>query len=982
MASASASILRHVEQFMAVHPTERLTDHELVERFVRERDEAAFAAIVRRHGGMVLGLCRRILRHEQDAEDAFQAAFLILARKARTIRRSEAVGGWLYRVAYHLAVRARAAAVKHGRRVGAGLETVPQRGTVPQREPSADHLADVTWREVRAVVDEELGRLPESYRSALVLFYLEGRTQEEAARHLGWSKGTLRRRLDKGRELLRRRLIRRGLAPAAALTASLLADGTTPAVSPVLTRAIIRQAFPSATVSPAVAALAEGCSRSLSVGKAKLALAVILAVGAVTGVGLWTHRSLAAPTGAPLADAAPKAETPAPAPREKKDKQQQLVLQGRVLDPDGKPVKGARLYSPHLLKDPPETDDDVTVVRRGVTDSDGRFRVTIPPSDARLDWGASLVAAADGYGVDWVDLPKGDSTTELTLRLVKEHSIRGRLVSTEGKPLAGARVTIIALMMKPGGRLDDFLTAWEKDWQSAQRRAPKQLEASLHTMASATTDKDGCFRIPGVGSERVAVLQIRGEGIAQKFLYVITRTGFDPRALNKTARERIAAEQRTGDEPPSLYGPRFEHVAAPSRILEGTVREAGSGKPVAGYTISAHAGYNNPVISVSDKQGRYRLVGLPKMKQYLLTAEPPENSSWLRQGARVADTEGLQPLTADFTAARGIVVKGQVIDKTTGRGVQCGLRFTPLPDNPYFAKPGYDSFQYERLTTETDAEGRFRMPVIPGPGVFMAQAWAGAKTEDGQAINPYKQAELDAEAAKHIAVTNTDDGNRYFTAAGNSLEFLDNQNVAKRLDLAPDAGTVTCNLYVERGRTLKVKIQDAEGKPLTGAAVAGLSATGSIVPSLRGDACTVFALDPKKPRRLIFLHSERQLAGTLTVRGDEKEPPTACLVSTGSVIGRLLDGDGQAIAGVEIGLAFDDGDARELYRRVEGERSLVRTDKEGRFRIDGVVPGLKFGLSLRQGRRYLAGEPRIGLRQVKPGETLDLGERRTKPSTP
>jgi hypothetical protein len=542
-------------------------------------------------------------------------------------------------------------------------------------------------------------------------------------------------------------------------------------------------------------------------------------------------------------------------------------------------------------------------------------------------------------------------------------------------------VTLIALMMKPNGRLDGFLAAWERDWQSAQRRTPKQLEAPLDAMASATTDRDGRFRIPGVGTERVAVLQIRGTGIAQAFLYVITRPGFDPTALSKAARARMVAEQRTGAESPSLYGPRFEHVVAPARIIEGTVREAGSRKPVGGFTISASAGYNNPVNAVSDKQGHYRLVGLPKMKQYLFNAEPPENSSWLRTGARLADTEGLQPLTVDFTVARGIVVIGRVIDRATGKGEQSGLRFAPLPDNQYFGKPGYDSYHYERLSTTTDVEGRFRIVVLPGPGVLMAQAWAGAKTNGGQAINPYTQAKLDAEDGKHIPVTNTDDGDHYFTAAGNSLEFLNGTNVVKRLNLAPDAGAVMCDLFVERGRSLTVKVRDAEGKPLTGAAVAGVSATGSILPSLREVSCTVFALDPKKPRRMIFLHSERKLAATLSVRGDEKEAPTARLEPTGTVTGRLLDSDDQPLAGVEIGLSFDDGDAREMYRRLDGERPPVRTDKEGRFRIEGVVPGLKFGLSLRHGRVYLAGEPRIGLRQVKPGETLDLGERRAKPSS-
>jgi RNA polymerase sigma factor (sigma-70 family) len=967
MASASASILRHVEQFIAVQPTERLTDHQLVERFVRERDETAFAALVRRHGGMVLGVCRRILRHEQDAEDAFQAAFLILSRKARTIRRSEAVGGWLYRVAYHVAVRARADAIKHGRPTGVGLETVPQRES-----------ADVTWREIRAVVDEELGRLPESYRSALVLFYLEGRTQEEAARQLGWSKGTLRRRLDKGRELMRLRLIRRGLAPAAALTAALLGDSTAPAVSAIQVHAVVRQALHSATVSPTTALLAEGGIKTLAQGKVKLALAMLLAISVVSGVGLWMP-GLVTPAGEPTVHSSQKTEPPALAPPDKKAKPQQLVLRGRVLDPDGKPVKGARLYSPHVKKDPPDTDDDITVVQRGVTGADGRFRVTIPPSDARLDWGASLVAAADGYGVDWVEMPKSDSPAELTLRLVKDQEVRGRLVSTEGKPLAGVRVRVLALLMKPDGRLDDFLVAWEKDWQNAQGQTPKQTEMPTDSMASIVTDKDGRFRIPGLGSERVALLQIRGDGIALATLHVIARAGFDPAPWNRAVRQRMAAEQSIPVEPPLLYGPAFEHVAVPTRIIEGTVRETGSGKPVAGYTISHSLGLGDSPSSVSDKQGRYRLVGLPKMKHYQFGAEPPENSAWLRAGARLEDTEGLRPLTVDFTVARGVVVKGRVIDKTTGKGVQGSLRFAPLPDNKYFGKPGYDSYRYERLSTATDAEGRFRIVVLPGSGVLMAQAWAGEKTNDGQAINAYKQAEFDAEDRKHIPVTNTDDGGRFFTADGNSLEFLSILNAIKRLDLAPDAGTVTYDLFVERGRTLTVKVQDAEGKPLAGVAVTGLSATFSMVPSLREASCTVFALEAKKPRRLIFLHPGRQLGGTLTVRGDEKEPLTARLAPTGAVIGRLLDIDGQAIAGVEIGLAFDDGDAREMYRRLHPDRPPTRTDKEGRFRIEGVVPGVKFGLSLRQGRIYLAGEPRIGLRQVKPGETLELGDIHTKP---
>jgi hypothetical protein len=415
------------------------------------------------------------------------------------------------------------------------------------------------------------------------------------------------------------------------------------------------------------------------------------------------------------------------------------------------------------------------------------------------------------------------------------------------------------------------------------------------------------------------------------------------------------------------------------RIIEGTVREAGTGEPVAGFTISSLVGDNNPVAAVSDKEGRYRLIGLPKRKQYLLTAEPPENSSWLRAGVRPADTEGLQPLKVDFTVARGVVVTGRVIDKTTGKGVQSSLGFAPLPENKYFGKPGRDSYRYERLSNPTDAEGRFRLTVLPGPVVLTVLAEGGEKTKDGQAINPYMPAEFDAADRKRLSVIETEDGERYFLAADNSHEYFSNANAVKRLDLAPDARKARCDLVLSRGRTRTVKIRDPQGEPLGGVAIAGMTASGSIYPAVRDAEVTIFALNPDKPRRLLFLHLRRQLAGLLTVRGDEKEPPVARLERTGSVTGRLLDSDGQPIAGVVISPSFEDGAARTLYQHVDQPGRSPCTDKDGRFRLKGIIPGLKFGLGLRHGRTFLVGEPRIGLRQVKPGQTLDLGDIRTKP---
>jgi RNA polymerase sigma factor (sigma-70 family) len=204
-------VVRQLRQ--AVHaPTQTAAaDCELLRRFAIGREEAAFEALLRRHGSMVLRVAQRLLHHRQDAEDVFQATFLTLAGKAASIRQGASVGCWLHGVARHLALQTKSAAVRR-----ATHETHAEQRTV------ADPLAVITVREAQATLDEELARLPERPRAALVLCYLEGATQDEAARQLGWSSATLRRRLEQGRHLLRVRLARRGLTLSAALLGALL----------------------------------------------------------------------------------------------------------------------------------------------------------------------------------------------------------------------------------------------------------------------------------------------------------------------------------------------------------------------------------------------------------------------------------------------------------------------------------------------------------------------------------------------------------------------------------------------------------------------------------------------------------------------------------------------------------------------------------------------------------------------------------------
>jgi RNA polymerase sigma factor (sigma-70 family) len=278
----------------------------LLERFARHHDEGAFEALVERHGAMVLGVCQRVLHDHHAAEDVFQATFLVLARKAEAIRRPESVGSWLFGVAYRLARRAQVEAAKRRRQERR-----------PRPISDEDPTAELTWREVQQILDEELHQLPERLRIPLVLCYLEGKTHAEAAAQLGWSKGTLRRRLERGQTLLRARLLRRDPTLATnPLAVALAAPLAVPALPVSLVRPTTRAAMrfvagPSAVqeaIAPRVMALAEGAWPTMWAAKLTMfAVTLLLTVGLVAaGMSLvgWPGTPVDSVSGAPEMSAA------------------------------------------------------------------------------------------------------------------------------------------------------------------------------------------------------------------------------------------------------------------------------------------------------------------------------------------------------------------------------------------------------------------------------------------------------------------------------------------------------------------------------------------------------------------------------------------------------------------------------------------------------------------------------------------------------
>ena len=270
-----------------------MDDRLLLERFVACRDEAAFEALVARFGPMVLGICRRRLHDGHDVEDAFQATFLILVSKAATIRDRDNLGNWLYGVAYRVAARARANARRRRSREVAGAEEA--------LAPQQPHAGE--GHELAAVLDEELSRLPEKYRLPLVLCNFQGETYEEAARRLNCPIGTVRSRTAKARELMRSRLVRRGIAPTASvLSAALTPAATRAAIPPDLVEAttaaarVVAEKATAGVVSASVVDLTRGVLRAMFFTKLRtVAVTVLAIVTTATGVGVVARQVAATP---------------------------------------------------------------------------------------------------------------------------------------------------------------------------------------------------------------------------------------------------------------------------------------------------------------------------------------------------------------------------------------------------------------------------------------------------------------------------------------------------------------------------------------------------------------------------------------------------------------------------------------------------------------------------------------------------------------
>ena len=928
MASQTAAVFRKAIQSVADADSGAVSDRELLRRFAVGKDQAAFAALVGRHSDIVLGVCRRTLPTWQDAEDACQATFLVLAQKAKSRRWQPSIANYLYATARKVAHNARVAAERRAKR--------ERRAAVSEAVPPVDRM---TGRELLAVLDEELDKLPPRYREPLILCYLEGLTRDETAARLGIVAGTLKIRLVRGRKRLSEALTKRGVVLGAGMLA-LAVTSPAEAFPPRLAESIL--ATVAGTPATAVAALARGVAVNGIVNKIVLALVVMVGIAAL-GIG-W-RAALSAGQPALVAAAENRLARDVKPPVVEKE----LSVAGRVLDLDGKPVVEAVIVLATAKG------EEKVVKDLAKTDTDGRFRCDVPAAE-RTGY-RTLVARATGFAADWFDLPSGKKPgEEVVFHLGKAGiPVRGRVLTLEGQPVAGA-VVHVARIYSPDGK--NGLKEVYEMWPGDPARAAHLLQKTLNMPDAAglpetvTVDAAGRFEIKGVGDGRLLMLQLTGDPIEHVTFRVATDDKFDPKAVLP---DPAKADPRRGPSHanPLLYGPTFDHAARPCRPIMGTITDQKTGKPLASVVVSGHlppgqGWWENGVHTKTDAEGKFRLLGLPNAPCQLAFGHAAKDWVYLMLQAAVAKTEGLAPARCDQALVRGMVVTGRVTDRETGQPIKGNICYTPLLGNKdVLTLPGKDIHMTGSMAYGLNADGRFRFVAPPGLAIVLVQV----ETRMGDQ-KPYPQVHLRAEDREKPYFRIEDGLGEIFLTAGGIRDSLTDWNGYQVIE--PEAGkeAPTVNFVLDPGQAVAVNVVGPDGKPFRGATVAGVAPGFEKPMQLGDDTFTIHALEAKENRLVAAIDVEKKLAGTLLVSADSKGPAVLKLGAWGIITGRLIDPDGKPIAGASVRMRYQGHGPALLFQDLTKDRAAT-TDADGRFRQNAPFADAKLAINFSRQGRYL-----------------------------
>jgi RNA polymerase sigma factor (sigma-70 family) len=935
-----------------------LSDRDLLHRFAEQSDQSAFTVLVQRYSGMVLGVCRRSLTNIHDAEDACQATFLVLARKAATGRWSPSLANWLYTTARRVASNARIAAQRRARRESR-----------PAQPEAVQPVEQLTGREVLAALDEELDLLHARYREPLVLCYLEGLTRDEAAVRLGIPPGTVKTRLERGRQRLHDALTQRGLTLSAGLLA-LTVVSTTRAASSHMVKGIL--AAIEGSPPEAVAELARGVIVNAFMQR-MFRVTLATAMLACLGISVWAAWP-AAGGQVPAKASSAKAERPVAKPELPAEKEGRAIS-GRVVDSAGKPVAKAAIVLAGWKMSKREIVD--TVKELALTDANGHFRCVVPPGgeQERFRDNRKLVARAPGNAADWIPVREIDVSRPVILRLgTTKVRIRGRVVTLEGKPITIARVRVLSLVqLNAKDGFKDLYWTWNEGAGPGSWRQKEPIYTTVTGLpAEVKLDTQGRFEINGVGDGYLLRLEFSGETIETVHASVVLDPAFNPKSvrLNPEGTNPNSASGAPYINTP-LYGPTFDHVAKPCRVIQGRVFDQKTKKPLSDIRILAYAeGWTKSAWAFTDTAGRFRLTGLPNAEcEVTFNIHSSKTTSYLTLSKKVEATPGLTPATVDMPLVRGTVVTGRITDRTTGKPVIGAIGYAVLLGNKHvFDLPGKDVHHDHFHSYGLDPDGRFGFVAPPGLGIITFYQTAPVVRVE----KPYPLARIRPADRDKPYFQSDARGDGYLTAE-RKIERFNIVSSYRVIEPAIGQESLNVDIQLDPGKTLAGKVVGPECQPLVGVTIAGQRGSrGDGAPTVTGSTFTIQAVLPDDSRTVAAFHAEKKLAGTIVVRGNEKEPLVLRMVPWGAVTGRIVDKDGKPLVGAYVRLAYQGPQTTEqLYWRINRGK-VATTDADGRFRMDIPFTGLEFELRLRH--RSVRSPYRVPGVAVKAGETKNMGD--------
>ncbi|HEY7313766.1 MAG TPA: sigma-70 family RNA polymerase sigma factor [Gemmataceae bacterium] len=523
MTSPMPLFLQQLRRSVLVRDGAGLTDGQLLTRFLERRDEAAFAVLVRRHGPMVWGVCRRLLRNHHDAEDAFQATFLVLTRKAASVRPREMVANWLYGVACTTAHRVKVATAKR-RAKEKQVAEMPEPEAVPQD----------LWRDLQPLLDRALSRLPDKYRVVVLLCDLEGKTRKEAARQLGCPEGTVAGRLARARVMLAKRLARHGLALSGGALAVLLSQKAAACIPDSVVFSTIKAAgvfaagqATSAGISVKVAALTEGVLKTMLLNKLKITTAIVLGiftVSVIAGLGVSTLPAWGQEQKGPAKK--PRGQ-PQAAQKEKPKAGHIFLIRQHDPDPNSPPVGD---NEPHLARVSPDGKEDTWLTKN--LKGEGQPRqcgaAAVSPDGRRIAYGVTS-KEEQGKGFDNDEIFLKDLDNKKAGVSLKVPGIFW-CWSPDGRSLVVSAVDGTSI----SHQILDFKTKQTKPLQLPEVKAPENAELLVgHLITDWSRD----------GKWFLTTVMAKGEAEAE--LYLVKSDGSEAKRIGKGFGGRLSPDGKT-----------------------------------------------------------------------------------------------------------------------------------------------------------------------------------------------------------------------------------------------------------------------------------------------------------------------------------------------------------------------------------------------------------------------------------------------------